>query len=155
MESIGQRVKYLREKYSLSQLELVAQIEGYDRFQIGKLERDEFKRIPSDLVTQLVSVFNTSHEWLERGEGPVFKDDHVSLELQEPQMPYSKGENLIDKIDQLKDNPFDEALYNEVKTGAFDLMAQLTNSQYKVIDLMEKLEKLKKMISEKLNVKIE
>ena len=76
-ETIGSRIKEIRNLYNLTQKEFGEKIH-ISYAHVSGIEAD--KKIPSDSVIKLICmVFNVSEKWLRRGEGSkiIIEDEHV------------------------------------------------------------------------------
>lgn len=81
MDSIGERIKFLRNKFNLTQQDLADAI-GVPRANISNYEKNRYKPASSAL-NALSKYFNVSGEWILTGKGP----DPV-IPVQEKQDPY-------------------------------------------------------------------
>jgi transcriptional regulator with XRE-family HTH domain len=89
---LNERLRLLIEKINISQRQFAAKIE----LDPGYLTRIlQGKSVPPDRILLLIeSVFNVNRQWLDSGEGAVFKDEGIT---------YAKKQ-LLDAIDTLDDD---------------------------------------------------
>ncbi|MEK3886566.1 helix-turn-helix domain-containing protein [Bacillus sp. FSL K6-3431] len=73
--SIGQRVKKLRLKHNLTQLQM-AEFLGIGRSNLGHIENDRVE-LESKYATKLAEKFNTSVEYILTGEGEAETDPDI------------------------------------------------------------------------------
>ena len=70
MEAQGKRLKELRKRLDLKQLDVAERLE-MDTGTVGKWEA-AMQRIPKTRLYQICNEYNVSRDWLERGEGDMF-----------------------------------------------------------------------------------
>lgn len=79
MESIGERIRQLRKSLDLNQTEFGRNI-GLPQSVVTAWEREA--RIPNERQIILISsYYNISRDWLEKGDGEMFKEMTVDEEL--------------------------------------------------------------------------
>ena len=81
--TINERIKQLRKSLGLSQAEFGKNI-GVSRDVINNLDRSESAVEPKPLMIEhICSVYNVNPNWLMHGDGEMFRERTVEVELQE------------------------------------------------------------------------
>jgi transcriptional regulator with XRE-family HTH domain len=98
-QTLGQRVKVLREHYRLTQGEFASKMGMKGYLGILKIEQGEIKNPRNETIENIVNTFGTTYEWLETGKGEMLPDGDVTFN---------------DKKES-KDNPWKDQLYQDLK----------------------------------------
>jgi transcriptional regulator with XRE-family HTH domain len=67
-QTLGERVKLLREAYGLSQADFAREI-GKSLLTVGNLERGVSKEVQPETINNIIKRFKTTREWLINGNG--------------------------------------------------------------------------------------
>lgn len=76
METIGKRLRYLRDKHKLTQ-EKMAELIGKKKGNISNYESDNYEPSAQTIIA-ICKIFNVSADWLLFGEERVSKSEHSS-----------------------------------------------------------------------------
>lgn len=91
LESISQKLLYLRKSKGLSREALAEKLEGYNYDHIAKVESEVVENPKIDFLVKICEFFNVEEKWFLTGEGPTFK-------IPEPE------DRLMDKLKEVKAN---------------------------------------------------
>lgn len=105
LNSLGERLKYLRKSRNLTQAELAENIE-ISRANISKIEKDEISPLAKNLV-HICTFFDVSADWLLMGEGDMDKNtiedahldenEHEDETKHEPSNPTSREDEFFEE----------------------------------------------------------
>ncbi|KFN07274.1 MULTISPECIES: helix-turn-helix domain-containing protein [Paenibacillus] len=98
METIGQRLRFLRNKHNLTQ-EKVAEMIGKKKGNISNYESDSYEPSAQTIIA-ICRLFNVSSDWFLTGEESVSKSEQTSgFDIETSDVDYQ----LINKIQQLSE----------------------------------------------------
>lgn len=118
MNTLGQRIKFLREKANMSQHE-VSKFTGISRSNVGKIEND--KIVPNcDAIVEISKLFKVSTDFLLLGKIEVHRTKNVQVVNSDTSQLTEEEKDLI-----LKFRHFDELDKELVVTTIDNLMKRL------------------------------
>lgn len=91
METLGDRLKYLRTSMGLTQLDM-SEKTGISRSNISRIEKNEISP-SSNVIVQICTSFDVSFAWLLTGEGEMRKE--ASVPAEEPVQKLSMDEKIL------------------------------------------------------------
>ena len=102
MDNLGRKIKEIREKAKLSQLELSEKI-GISRVSVSQLENGERKACSEEII-KLAGVFNISTDYL------LGLEKEPVVKLEEPAAEYAVKQDIRISVPSIKKNKFIEVL---------------------------------------------
>lgn len=120
MRSLGERIKFLREKLGLNQADFARKIGLKSAVAISQYESDQREPDINKLLT-ISSLCNVNLDWLLTGEGPQYREERKEVMGEK-----IKGDSELEEIiEYLKEFPQDKKLVLKLLKGKKDIKEAL------------------------------
>lgn len=137
----------------MNQSQLAERLEGFDRFSVMKLVKNQLKNPKDELITQIAHIFHTTPDEIRFGvdsrapkasavgESPVNSDDPQNV--------------LFNLLEELRSKGVEVDTVQSIQAEIMKILFRLTESDNRVIRLLEKQRTIERMLEDRLGIKLD